>query len=485
MDLISVKYAIFIITGSVLFSIVSNKYRKWLILFLNILFYFLLGYANFIIYFSLVLSTFAGGKIISANRNKSAKLTLLLFIGFNIAILAFFKYQSFIYIQNSLLFPLGLSFLSFRSISYLVESYRKKQEFDFEFKEGIIFLSYFPTIRSGPIEKPFEFINQLRNDWTVTKKDVFEGINLIIFGLFKKLVIADRLSFYANTVFDNPQQYKGFSLLIASVVFSLQIYYDFSAYTDIALGTSRFFGLRLTANFNRPYFSKNISEFWRRWHISLSNWLRDYLFFPIADFISMRAKWFNLSSRLINILIYSISISLTMLIAGIWHGNGVNFIIWGLLFALYLSFSVTFKKQKSRLIKILHIKNSNVLLTTFRVLFTFSLVTFAWIFFRANNLDEAIYVIGNSLHGITTPLTYFAGIEDLFSGTKEFGKPAVEFFYAILMVIICEIIQYVSIKDNFLIGKNVIFRWSVYFFIIFSVLLFSVSHVQGFLYYKF
>lgn len=485
MDFVTVKYFIFLLTVTALFYAVKSKYRAAFIVLSNIIFYSFFGLYFTIIFYTVVLIAYAGG--VSIGR-KSERYRLALLWGFIILIsgvLIFFKFQTFIFIETTILFPIGLSFLTFKSISYLIEIYRKNNNFKISFVNSFLYLSFFPAIRSGPIDKPNYLISQFNTEAKFDAENILFGAKLIIWGVFKKVVIADRLAFFVNNIYDNPYNYKGFSLVISTVLYSLQIYYDFSGYTDIAIGSANLMGIKLQNNFSRPYFSKNIQEFWRKWHISLSNWLRDYLFLPIAYSLSSKFIKNKFTKNKFEILSYSISIFITMLIAGFWHGSGYNFLIWGFLFAFYLTFSRVFKKQKSRLVKITGIKKLPFVYKFIQIVITFFLVCFAWIFFRAGSINEAFYIVKNLFYGLGNLQVYLSGYKEIIAGVTEFDNSKMEFLYMCFFIIVCELLQ-VNIDEKQFIGKfKIVYRWSVYFFLIFSIMLFGVSHLQKFIYYNF
>ncbi|MBG0860766.1 MAG: MBOAT family protein [Bacteroidales bacterium] len=292
-----------------------------------------------------------------------------------------------------IILPAGLSFFIFTILSYLIEI--KRGTIEAERHIGIFALSlmFFPKIMMGPIEKPGNIFPQLRAEKNFDYEMVVDGLKQILWGYFKKLVIADRLAIYVNAVYGNHEQQSGISFLIATIFYSFQIYTDFSGYTDIALGSSKILGFKLTNNFNRPCFATSIREFWNRWHISLSIWLRDYLFLPLVIFLSgkiKQAKYLGVATRK---WIFMVAAIMTFSLYGIWHGIGLNFLLWGLLFGIYLTVgNWTFEFSK-KLRKILHINIRSGLYKMYGIAVTFFLVSFAWIFFRADNSASAFSII--------------------------------------------------------------------------------------------
>jgi D-alanyl-lipoteichoic acid acyltransferase DltB (MBOAT superfamily) len=320
----------------------------------------------------------------------------------NLLPLFYFKYTDFfISIINNLaskdfdliylIYPIGISFFTFKSLSYLFDVYLEKIEAEKNLLDLTLFISFFANSLAGPIDRAGEFLPQLKKDVSISKAEIGLAMFLIISGLFKKVVIADYISLnFVDRVFDSPLRFTGLQNLFAVYGYTLQIYCDFSGYSDIAIGISLLLGLRLMDNFNSPYQSKSIVEFWRRWHISLSKWLLDYLFTPLQLKFRYLRKYANV-----------LAILITFLICGFWHGAAWTFIFWGLLHGVYLSCSVLFKPQRNFVVNKLKLKGSKVLDFT-RIVFTFHLVAISWVFFRAADFRTALNVfdqIFNFFHG--------------------------------------------------------------------------------------
>jgi alginate O-acetyltransferase complex protein AlgI len=335
---------------------------------------------------------------------------LIAIITLNILILGFFKYFNILFpgVQlqlynvdlffrtdqiDKMILPLGLSYITFTLLSYQIEVKRKTIQPEKHFGYFSLYLIFFPKIAQGPIERPNKLIPQLHQSQPFNSNMVVEGLKQILWGYFKKLVVADRLAIYVNAVYNNHEQHNGTSLLVATIFFAFQIYADFSGYTDIALGSAKLFGFNLTNNFMRPYFATSIKEFWNRWHITFSTWLRDYIFLPLAYSLSnlmKREKYFNVSAENWIYLIVSIT---TFAICGIWHGVGWNYLFWGVLFGIYLTYSNWTKDLHKNIRKRFHIRKTSVYYLFYKIVITFSLVLFAWVFFRANSLMEAMNII--------------------------------------------------------------------------------------------
>jgi D-alanyl-lipoteichoic acid acyltransferase DltB (MBOAT superfamily) len=358
-------------------------------------------------------------------------------------------------------------------LSYLIEV--KRGSIKAESNIGIFAssLMFFPKIMQGPIEKPGNIFPQFREVKSFNYEIVVEGLKLMIWGYFKKLVIADRLAIYVNAVYNNYEHHSGISLLVATIFYSFQIYADFSGYTDIALGSAKVLGFNLTNNFNRPYFATSVKDFWNRWHITLSVWLRDYLFLPLAIFFAGKFKEIKYLGVASEKWIFMFATIITFFVCGIWHGEGFNFMIWGLLFGIYLTIANWTLGFDKKVRKKTRISIKSALYRVYGVLITFTLVTFAWIFFRARNLTDAFLIIKKIY---------------LFSGTLYIGE------MRRLLICIIEIIFLIIIEMRseyfstwtFPFKKGIWFQEQVvYAFLIILILLLGVFDGGQFLYFQF
>ena len=326
----------------------------------------------------------------SSLRVEKTKRKVYLIIGVVIPliILGIFKYfnffiDSFCYVFEinksgtlNIILPVGISFYTFQSMSYTIDVYRNQIKFEKNFINVALYISFFPQLVAGPIVKAKEFIYQLYEDRNITWENFKEGIQLFVFGLFKKIVIADNMSVCVDAVFSVPQRYHAISIVLAVISYSVQIYCDFSGYSDMAIGTAKALGYDLKRNFNMPYISKNISDFWKRWHMSLSTWLQEYLYIPLGGNRKGRARTY-------------INLFLTMLIGGLWHGASWTFVVWGALHGVALCIQKIWMKlfRHNKTYKGTFVGNicSGVI--------TYLFVAFCWIFFRAENFDIAQSVI--------------------------------------------------------------------------------------------
>ena len=299
-------------------------------------------------------------------KNRAA---LALFICVDLVPLLFFKYFPR-ELHPNVIFPLGISFFTFQSVSYMVDCYKKKIEPERSLLNVALFVSFFPTISSGPIQRAGSLIPQLKKSHSFDYDQAADGLRLFVWGMFKKLCVADRIAAYVNYVYGNADSQYGTALLLATVLYSFQIYCDFSGYSDMAIGVAKYCGFDIGKNFDHPYLAQSVGDFWRRWHISLSSWLRDYVYIPLGGSrVALPRIYFNLLA--------------TFLVSGIWHGAGWTFVVWGVLHGLYQCAERVAKPalEKAKI-------PAGV-----KIAVTFCLVTFAWIFFRAENLGQAALVI--------------------------------------------------------------------------------------------
>ncbi len=283
-------------------------------------------------------------------------------------------------ITLSLLLPVGISFYTFQTLSYVIDVYYERVYPERHFGKYAAFISFFPQLVAGPIERTDNLLPQIKQEHYFQYNDVVYGLRQMLWGFYKKIVIADTLAYYVDLVYDMPYAYEGGALLISSLFFSLQIYCDFSGYSDIAIGTAKLFGINLMKNFGNPYLSVSINEFWKNWHISLSSWFRDYVYIPLGGNRKGTVR------KYINILI-------TFLLSGLWHGADMTFVLWGGVHGLAQIAENLFVSRKRKF-------------HWLSVIGVFSFVSFVWIFFRANNIQEALYIIQHMFVGITSPLTF-------------------------------------------------------------------------------
>lgn len=308
------------------------------------------------------------------------------FFNENIALLAHVLHWNYSIGSLKLILPLGLSFHIFQSLSYVIEVYRGKQTAERHLGRYALYVLFFPQLIAGPIERPQQLLPQLRKTVSFDLTNIFYGLRLMAWGFFKKLVIADRLAVSVDYVYGNISGVPSLSILLVMIFFAFQLYADFSGYTDIARGSARVLGIDLMRNFDRPYFSGSIAEFWRRWHISLSSWFRDYFFFPLAKVGGSRLWLYG-------------CVLFTFLVTGLWHGAGWTFVIMGAIHGSAIVIGMASKAWRGVIVKHIGLVRIPRLHRTLQIIFTFALVSFSWIFFRSPNLEVAFAFIGRLFSG--------------------------------------------------------------------------------------
>lgn len=393
----SIEFLIFLPIVFTLYWILNKKnltYQNVLLLVSSYFFYACWDWRFlFLLMFSTGLDYYTGIKMFDAKNETSKKFWFWLSIIINVGFLGIFKYYNFfaesfaqllegfgfqvnVWVLEVIL-PVGISFYTFHGLSYVIDIYKNRIEPERNIVDYSLFVSYFPLLVAGPIERATHLLPQIKKRRIFNNEIAIQGIKQIVLGLFKKVVIADNCAFFVNQIFENSTQYSASELWLGSILFAFQIYGDFSGYSDIALGTSKLFGISLLRNFNFPYFAKDIADFWRRWHISLSSWFRDYLYIPLGG--SKLGKLISVRNTFI-----------IFLVSGFWHGANWTFIVWGGIHALlFLPLLLANKNRKS-------LSDNSYKISDFpRVLITFLLVCLAWVFFRADNISVAInYISG-------------------------------------------------------------------------------------------
>ncbi len=367
----------------------------------------------FLLIFSTLLDYFTGIKIHEATKQNNKLFWLWLSIGINLGFLGVFKYYNFFaesfadglsllgFKANlgtlQIILPVGISFYTFHGLSYVIDIYKNRIKAERNFVDYSVFVSFFPLLVAGPIERATHLLPQILKKREFNYSKAVDGLRQILWGLFKKIVIADNCAEYANTIFNNSGDYSGSTLVLGALFFTFQIYCDFSGYSDIALGTARLFGIDLLRNFAFPYFSRDIAEFWRRWHISLSSWFKDYLYIPLGG--SKGGKWMKIRNTFI-----------IFLVSGFWHGANWTFIVWGALNAVYFLPLLLTNNNRNNLDTVAHGKILPSIKEFSLMMLTFSLTVFAWIFFRANNLGHAIDYISEILSPSIFTIPKFGGM---------------------------------------------------------------------------
>lgn len=428
----------------------------------------------FLLLFSTFLDYITGLKIANSTNQLHRKFWFWLSIGVNLGFLGIFKYFDFfaaslasafasIHIHLDpwtlgLILPVGISFYTFHGLSYVIDIYHNKIKAEHNFVDYSLFVSFFPLLVAGPIERATHLLPQIKKTRNFDYSQAVDGLRQILWGLFKKVVIADNCAEVANQIFNHSSDYNGMTLVLGAVMFSIQIYGDFSGYSDIALGTARLFGIELLKNFAFPYFSRDIAEFWRRWHISLSSWFRDYLYIPLGG--SKVGVWKKVRNTFI-----------IFVVSGFWHGANWTFIIWGFLNALFILPSILSNTNRTNMQIVACEKTFPNFKEVASIVLTFLLATFAWIFFRAESVVHAFQII-----------------QTIFS-LSIINAPEILPKATLLLVIAFFIVEWFGRMGNYALqfifsGKPFLWRWSIYIALIACVFFFTGKE-QAFIYFQF
>ena len=474
----SIDFAIFLPIVFILYWFGTNRNLKLQNLLIVISSYIFYGWWDWrflsLILFSSLVDYFVGLGLLKQENPIKRKILLWTSILVNLGFLGFFKYYNF-FLDNfitafsffgseikasslNIILPVGISFYTFQTLSYSIDVYRRKLEPTENFIIFSAFVSFFPQLVAGPIERATHLLPQFYKKRTFDYDKAVDGMRQILWGLFKKIVIADNCAEYANMIFNNSGDYSGSTLVLGALFFTFQIYCDFSGYSDIAIGTSRLFGFDLMRNFNFPYFSRDIAEFWRRWHISLSTWFRDYLYIPLGG--SRGSTWIKVRNTFV-----------IFIVSGFWHGANWTFIVWGALNAIYFLPLMLTNNNRNNLETVAQHKLYPSLKEISSIFLTFCLTVLAWIFFRADNITHAI----NYISGIFSP--------SIFSLPEIFPKAI------ILLVITFVLIEWLGRDGQYAIAhlgakwKRPI-RYAFYYIIIIAIFWFGGKE-QQFIYFQF
>jgi len=484
----SLKFLLFLPVVYLFFRFAGERARLSVLLAASLLFYAALNVPYLLVVLALItMVTYGFGIWIERAESPKTKCTVLWSgIAVNILVLVTMRYLPFlaqnitalstalslgINVQPVKAFvAIGVSFYVFQAISYLIDIYLEIEKPELNFGYFALYMSFFPKLLQGPIERSGDLLPQLKQTYKFDYDNLREGLLQFFWGLLKKVVIADQLAVMVNPVYDNVYAYKGLPLILATYYFALQIYFDFSGYSDMALGTARVFNIKLTQNFNNPYFSRSIADFWRRWHISFSRWILDYIFKPVQISLRTWKTWGTVSALIV-----------TFLVSGLWHGASWTFVVWGLLHGFYLSCSVVYKPIQKTLHGYFNIRNDNPFLRIWQIFFTFNLTCFAWIFFRSNNIHDAIYVVKNLLHWVN--------IRDLINikSSVYIGNSAFMFKVVMLYslaIIVSDNIYKHNVAKVTLTQKRYI-SWPIIYLIIFSSIVLGNFDNYSFIYNRF
>lgn len=476
----SYEFLVFFPAIVVMFFLTPLKWR-WLLLLAGSCYFYMCWKPEYIVLlmFSCFIDYFAALKMSATPDPVKRKKLLWLSLVSNLGLLFTFKYFNFfnesfraLFEQLNLayaipavnlLLPVGISFYTFQTLSYTIDVYRGAIQPERHLGKFSLFVTFFPQLVAGPIERSSNLLPQLQSlRAKFDTERVTDGLRLMLWGLFKKVVIADRLAATVNLVYNNPSEYQGAQVVLATIFFAFQIFCDFSGYSDIAIGAAKILGVDLMKNFDKPYCARSISEFWRRWHISLSTWFKDYVYIPLGGNRTLKWRWYY-------------NLFLTFLISGLWHGANWTFVIWGALHGFYLVFAIISKPWREALSAQLGLHKLPLLLKAGQVAITFALVNLGWLFFRANNLSDALLLLQNMF--VLAPL---ANVFDLITP----GGLVIN----LLLIAILELAHALEKDEPFVLSlakKSSLVRWPAYVAATLAILYLSTSSGQQFIYFQF
>lgn len=481
---------VFLVFFPIVFSIYwllkdKRSSQNWILLFASYVFY---GWWDWrflvLILMSSTVDFFVGAAIERQVNLKSKKLLLIVSLLFNLGLLGFFKYYNF-FVESlteslelvgfspnlqtlSIILPVGISFYTFQTLSYTIDIYYGRIKPTKDVVSFFTFVAFFPQLVAGPIERASHLLPQFENKRVFNYADASKGFRLILVGFFKKVVIADTLAPVVDIIFNSPGDYSGAPLIFATLLFAIQIYCDFSGYSDIAIGLSRLMGFDLMTNFRQPYFAMSITDFWRRWHISLSTWFRDYVYIPLGGNkgTAFRAYY---------------NVFITFLVSGLWHGANWTFIIWGAFHGVLLIIErITIKQREG----IKRAFNNQFAFNTLAWISTFICVLFGWIFFRANTVSDAGFIVTN----LFSDMSNYLNVNELKLKFRGIGWTEIDLIWIGFLIVMLIFIDKLINQDklNRLLDSKSVIKWGFYY-LLFILIIFSSgdNSAQNFIYFQF
>jgi alginate O-acetyltransferase complex protein AlgI len=487
----SFQFALFFPIVTILYFSLPHSRRGTLLLLASSIFYMAFVPAYIAVLFLTILIDFVAARRMEQEAGARRRLWLVLSICATCAVLFIFKYFDFFSESAAttanalglswaaptlgLLLPVGLSFHTFQSLSYVIEVYRGEQDAERSFGKYALYVMFYPQLVAGPIERPQNLLHQFDEVHEFDYARVVSGLQLMAWGFLKKVVVADRLAEFANRVFEAPTDHSGLPLIIGTIAFAFQIYCDFSGYSDIAIGSAQVMGFRLMRNFDRPYFAQSISEFWRRWHISLSTWFRDYVYVPLGGNRGARSVWLR-------------NLFITFLISGLWHGARWTFVIWGALHGVYLIVSILTARRRRSMWEALGISDESSLRRAWRVSTTFALVCVTWIFFRANTVADAWYVLTHLFADLPAQISRVVQDPGARASLLFLGMQKSRLMLAVAAVVSLLTIEHLQAKGSLravIASRPVGIRWLAYSAAVLTIMTLGVFGETKFIYFQF
>ncbi len=482
----SFSFLIFFPTVTVLYFLTPHAYRWLLLLAASCIFYMAFIPVYILVLALTITIDYTAALLIERREGKRRKVYLVGSIVSTCTVLFIFKYFNFFNANLaevarffhwnypieglSLVLPIGLSFHTFQSLSYVIEVYRKNFKAERHFGIYALYVMFYPQLVAGPIERPGHLIHQLREEHPFDYQRVMDGLKLMAWGFFKKVVIADRLAPVVDKVFSDPTQYTGLPLIAAAVSFAIQVYCDFSGYSDIAIGSAQVMGIRLMENFNRPLFLASIPEFWRRWHISLMTWFRDYVYIPMGGNRVGKWRWY-------------LNIFFTFTLSGLWHGANWGMVLWGSFNGLYVILSDLTRHVRRKGLAWIRLDHYPILHRGLGVALTFFLFWFTLIIFRAKNLSDALYVITHLGTGLGGLRDFHVSVENLSGVFPKYELLTV--LIAIGWMVFIEGIEKPEEMRHPFRERPVWARWALYYVCILFLIFFGEYNDQAFIYFQF
>jgi alginate O-acetyltransferase complex protein AlgI len=459
------------------FHLVKQQHRPLLLLVGSCLFYYSISRQYIIVLLGVILIDFFAAKSIQRHIGNKRKMFLILSLIANLGVLFFFKYYDFFSVVASnigianntkllnLVLPIGLSFHTFQAMAYTIDVYKGKQVSENDFINYALYVMFFPQLIAGPIERPKKLLTQLKSFYFFDKLYFIKGLRLILWGFFKKVVVADRLGILVDHIYEQPSHYDSVWVCLGVMFFVFQIYYDFSGYSDIAIGTARLFGINLTNNFNNPLQSGSISEFWKKWHITLGTWFKDYLYIPLGGNKVVLVKWV-----FITLLVF--------LLSGFWHGANFTFIVWGVFNGFIIVFERFFRGIDKRFVGL----RKGFFFKILTSVYVFSVVALGFVFFRAKDLGQSVLVL-RKMSNLFKEVS-FSG--KYYLNTPYLGLSKKDILFSVFSIVFIELVQTNCNSTVFNHFKRIaILRYAVYYYLVFSILFLGMHDQRNFLYFQF